>query len=264
MSAVSRMSAPMISKDMSSVISLPGSAAGRMRSGSPDGLTSAPPGPEAAPASPSPSPDSDVAQPTTGISGRGFAISSRSAGLQSCLESRLRARLDVHGSPEYALTWKHWPMPQGEAICALRASARRISANDCSGWPTPTATDAIKGGAVNPRPGAMGLSETAPLSGWATPTARDYRHPSTHSYKERGGGMKGENLSDQVVHLGPEGNGCAVSTGKRAVLNPEFSRWLIGFPIEWASCAPMAMRSSRRSRPSSSARTSIAGHKEAA
>lgn len=42
-----------------------------------------------------------------------------------------------------------------------------------SGWPTVTATDAIKGGQVSPRPGMMGLSETAPLAGWPTTRAAD-------------------------------------------------------------------------------------------
>lgn len=42
-------------------------------------------------------------------------------------------------------------------------------------WPTPTATDAIKRGEVAPRPGMMGLSETAPLACWSTPLASDAR-----------------------------------------------------------------------------------------
>src|SRR5690242_21166272 len=60
-----------------------------------------------------------------------FRSSSPSAVLQSSLESRLRARLDVHGSPEYVLTWKTWDMPSGPLICALRASARPTSGNGC-------------------------------------------------------------------------------------------------------------------------------------
>lgn len=41
-----------------------------------------------------------------------------------------------------SLTWKTWDMPQREPICALRASTRRTSDNDCSGWPTPQTVDA--------------------------------------------------------------------------------------------------------------------------
>lgn len=45
----------------------------------------------------------------------------------------------AYGSPEYALTWKHWDMEQGPPICALRASPRRTSDSACSGWPSPAA-----------------------------------------------------------------------------------------------------------------------------
>src|SRR5690606_25554218 len=94
--------------------------------------------------------------------------SSISADLQSFLESRLRARMAAYGSPEYVLTWKHWDMPSGPPICALRARARkpkdgfltkvvalngspslserRISGNGFGllpkGWTTPQAHDA--------------------------------------------------------------------------------------------------------------------------
>lgn len=69
--------------------------------------------------------------------------SSPSFGLQRSLESRLRRRMAAYGSPEYELTWRHWDMPAGPRICALRASLRIIYGQDFSGWPppTPTATD---------------------------------------------------------------------------------------------------------------------------
>lgn len=76
-----------------------------------------------------------------GISGRHGSSLSRSARLQSSLESRLRARLDVNGSLEYVLTWKHWNMPSQPPICALRASVRRMQGSGFIGWPTPSARD---------------------------------------------------------------------------------------------------------------------------
>lgn len=88
---------------------------------------------------------------------------------------------DVHGSPEYSLTWKTWPMPQRVPICALRASARRISDNGCSGWATPTTRD-HKGGqsdlteSLFRADGKMRndlLDYQAFLAGWATPQTRD-------------------------------------------------------------------------------------------
>ena len=74
---------------------------------------------------------------TSDISGPSGESLSPSAVLQLSLESRLRAHLDVNGSLECVLTWKHWDMPSGPQICALRASTRRTVDNDFTGWPTP-------------------------------------------------------------------------------------------------------------------------------
>jgi len=79
--------------------------------------------------------------PINDISGPLFTRLSPSADLQSSLESKLRARMDVSGSPEYVLIWRPLDMPAGPQICALRASARRISETAYSGLPTPLAHD---------------------------------------------------------------------------------------------------------------------------
>lgn len=92
-----------------------------------------------------------------------------SANLQQSLENRLRARLDGDGSPEYALTWKHWDMPLGQPICALRASARRISGKGCSGWVTPQTRDSKGNGQCRDRDKGVNLDEQAALAGWPTP-----------------------------------------------------------------------------------------------
>lgn len=112
-----------------------------MLSDLPDGPRSGPSGREAAPASPSALPGSETGPPTNGTCGPRCDGSSPSAGLQRCLESRLRANLDVSGSPEYVLTWSHWDIGSGPPICRLRASARPTNGNGCSGWPTPKAND---------------------------------------------------------------------------------------------------------------------------
>jgi len=104
--------------------------------------------------------------------------------------------MDVHGSPEYSLTWKAWDMPQREPICALRASARRISGSGCSGWPTADASVAQDGEAVEtwmvrreklkekhkngngcgmPLTIAAQMAMLETLSGWPTTGAQDQK-----------------------------------------------------------------------------------------
>lgn len=97
--------------------------------------------------------------------------SSSSASLQSSLESRLRARLSSLGSTLYTLTWKPWNTPSGPSRFRLRASVRRTSETDCSGWPTPKVTDTNGPGNSTNRQGGMALHTCAQLAGWPTPMA---------------------------------------------------------------------------------------------
>ena len=131
-----------------------------------------------APVSPLAQLASAAAQPTNGTSGLKCSGSLTSAALQSSLESRLRQRMAAYGSPEYALTWKHWDMPSGVPICALRASAHRTSDSGFTGWPTPNAMPPSRGGLqANPQKALerrqlghmMNLDDTATLAGWPTP-----------------------------------------------------------------------------------------------
>ena len=161
-----------------SVTSSLASAAGRSPCDSPDGQMTAKSGPEAAPASHSASPAKDSVPQTSGTCGPCSPSSLRSESLQHALASRLRAALDVNGSPEYALTWKEWDMQSGPRICALRASARRTSDSDCSGWPTPD-TNAGGDGPSQCRRNGPRLQT---IAGWASPTLRDHKgHTITNS-----------------------------------------------------------------------------------
>ena len=106
--------------------------------------------------------------------------SSSSEDLQSSLESRLQARLSSLGSTLYTLIWKPWNTPSGPSRFRLRASVRRTSETDCSGWPTPTTRDWKDGGnsQVNvPLNGLLG--RVVWLAGWMTPTANVYNQPET-------------------------------------------------------------------------------------
>ena len=143
-------------------------------------------GPEAALANPSAPQESAEEQPTSATCGQSSPASSRSAALQLSLENRLRARMGVNGSLEYALTWKHWDMPSGPPICALRARARPISDSAYTGWPTPVANDdnksieahlamkkrmGVRDGSNANRTAITSLQVAAQLVGWPTPDA---------------------------------------------------------------------------------------------
>ena len=155
----------------------PGSADGLSPCGGPDSKTPEESGLAPVPVSRFRALAKDRATPTSGTCGPLFTASSPSAVLQRSVESRLRARMDVNGSPEFALTWKTWDMPAGEPICALRASARRTAGNGCIGWPTPQANKNTKNSKDPQRMKENGaqtcLADAAHLCHWSTPTVQD-------------------------------------------------------------------------------------------
>ena len=87
-------------------------------------------------------------------------------------------------------------------------------------------------------------------AGWATPSARDHRTPNAKPYSERGGGKKGQQLNNQAAHAlpGTPSSGSSARTAHLGRLNPDFTRWLMGFPDEWLKSAPSVTRSSRKSQ----------------
>ena len=122
-----------------SVTSLPASASGATRFGSPDGQTTDLFGPVPVLANLSARQAKELGLLTSGTYGPRSTTSSASAGLQRSLASKLQALTASAGSTLYALTWKERATPSGLRICALRASARRTSDSGSTGWPTPNA-----------------------------------------------------------------------------------------------------------------------------
>ena len=124
---------------------------------------------------------------TSGISGPPSTISSVSDALQQSLESKLRARMQNLGSTLYALTWKPWVTASGRSRSRLRASVRRTSATASTGQQ-----------AVEIEGVWVPVDLVRP---WPTPAARDFRTSNSRPFAERGGGKKGEQLNNAVVHL---------------------------------------------------------------
>ena len=218
---------------------------------------------------------------TSAISGPSFSGSSLSAALARSLASRLHQRLGSAGSMEYSQTWKSRVTPAGRSLWAHTASARRISDNDFTGWPTasvflaagdpqkiqkrraermekygnngfgmnleqaaqalagyPTATrndfkgapyQVANGKKYDTLPGAA-----AKFSGWPTTTTRDSKTDGLDAPGRTGGESLPQMALGQTTEL------FRVPTGRRAVLAPEFSLWLMGFPEAWAMAAPGA------------------------
>ena len=208
---------------------------------------------------------------TSGTFGRRSTGSSASAALQSFLASRLRARTDLLGSTLYSLTWKDRVTPGGALIPALRASVRRTSDSDSTGWVTPSARDwKDTPGMATVRPDGRSrldqLPRQATLAGWPTPSENEFAHADREALlerrekrKESTGNGNGFGLTlAQAMTVYEPGPARLTATGEMLTgscagmegggqLRPEFSRWLMGLPYEWDLCAPISKPKSRKS-----------------
>jgi len=112
-----------------------------------------------------------------------------------------------------------------------------------SGWPTPN----VPNGGRQPAEGTISstgqsakgkrqvdLGMAAQLAGWGTPGANDWKGASSTREKESRGQLKHQ------LPCGPTPDSSPAETGKPAaflqekmLLNPFFSLYLMGFPIQW-------------------------------
>ena len=217
MNEVSKTSGQTSLLDTPSAISSEVLAAGATPCGSPAGPTTVPSGPVPAHASLSARQAKERGLLTSGTYGPLGTGSSRSAALTWSLASRLRTSPHFIGSILWRLIWRVSATPSGRAIYRLRASAPSTDASGFGWWPTPNGgpqndgdttweqrRETLKAEHKNGNGFGLTLGQAAMMSaGWATPAQRDYRHANSKPWSERGGGVKGEQLNNQAVHLSP-------------------------------------------------------------
>lgn len=161
--------------------------------------------------------ESERERMTRDMFGPSSPVSSASASLQRALASRLRAKMDAAGSPEFSLTWKNWDMPSREPICALQAKARwpkskpstqpKNSRTSGRGRQQPCSIRDFLSGGRTEHWYIGGEAFSAPLisgnacGGWPTPVANDdNKSPDAHmAMKARMGGGRKTITSLQVV-----------------------------------------------------------------
>lgn len=168
-----------------------------------------------------------------------------------------------------------WPTPDFHSGSGGRVSSDPLARTRPSGtkkaltineaaqmaaWPTPCAQQANgepeaflerKRRSVA-RGSSMGISLTdlqmvAKLATWPTPRAED---------AENSGMRHSRGVADTLTAVSGLATGFPAQTEKPGQLDPDHSRWLMGYSADHLNCAPTEMPSSRKSRQSSSPQAS--------
>jgi hypothetical protein len=100
---------------------------------------------------------------------------------------------------EYQQTWRQRVTPSGSRFWEHTASARRISASDFTGWPTPQAKEQLEDSESKVARGmhaGLNLAVAASLTGWPTPNASP---DAPNMSKTREGGRIASRNTDQSL-----------------------------------------------------------------
>lgn len=118
-------------------------------------------------------------------------------------------------------------------------------------WATPTASEKVRSTEF-----AEGRSPNAreALAGWGTPRSNDGTLAMT-TRMPPSGDMGRLELQVLLSVFGTGSTSSNAETENCGALNPEFSRWLMGYPAAWGCCAATAMQSCRKRQQNSSARS---------
>jgi hypothetical protein len=139
---------------------------------------------------------------------------------------------------EFSETWPRWGSMRNGASWARTTPALPTSESESGSWPTPQAHDCHPGnparvGRFGTEHGGQNLNDEVAM--WPTPRASD---GSKGGPNQRG--SKGDLMLSSAVHQ--FSTPCAEEAkalGSGGQLNPDWTEWLMGWPIGWTDLKPL-------------------------